>query len=124
NIPESISSFSYYGNAGAPWRDLEIKQSVLKLSGLEKDKKYNLCFFSSRTSVPTNENRETKFIVKGENEVITRVDAGNNRTEIGCANSVQANYEGEITITITAGEKNNNANGFFYINAMRITPGN
>lgn len=123
DIPKEVSKYSYYGNSGDPWgsADLEIKQSTFKLSGLEKTKKYNLCFFSSRADVAENESRETKFIAQGDNEVVTHLEAANNKTNSSCAVGVRPDDNGEISVTVTAGDKNNNSNGFFYINAMRIS---
>lgn len=119
NIPEDVSSDSYYGNTQGIWQTKEVKQSVVKIEGLDKTKKYNFCFFGSRIG-SNNENRETKHIVKGENEAVAYLDAADNTSQTGCAMGVLPNANGEITITITAGENNNNSYGFYYITAMRI----
>lgn len=123
NMTEGISSDSYYGNAGKIWDKKEIKQSIIKLTGLNKDRKYNLCFFGSRVNV-TNENRETKYIVSGVNEVVTFLDTANNTSKIACADNVQADENGEIFITVTAGDNNNNEYGFYYINALNLIQAN
>ena len=121
NMPEGVSTYSYYGNAGEPWRELEIKQSAFKLTGLNKDQKYNLCFFGSRGS-NIKDNRETKYIAKGKNEGEVTLNTSNNKSDIACNYEIQPDENGEIMITVTSGENNNNTNGFFYINAMRISP--
>ncbi len=122
DMPEGVSSDSYYGNPKKEFNTLIIPQSVVKFAGLDKTKKYNFCFFGSRTGVtPVTENRETKYIVKGQNEGITRLNTSNNTSITACANDIQPDANGEITITITAGEQNNNANGFYYITALRLT---
>src|SRR5690606_25170103 len=120
DMPEIVSSDSYYGNSKQIWQDKTVEQSVVKLEGLDKDKEYNFCFFGSRTNSGA-ENRETKYIIKGQNEVSAFLDAANNTSNTACANNVKPNADGEVIITITAGENNNNAYGFYYINAMRLT---
>lgn len=119
NMPSSVSSDSYYGNAKAVWESKSVTQSVVKLTGLNISKKYNFCFFGSRANSGT-ENRETKYTVKGNNEVIALLDAANNTANTACAEQVAPNTAGEITITITAGSNNNNAYGFYYINALQL----
>lgn len=119
NMPTLVSSDSYYGNSKTIWQDKVVEKSVVKLEGLDQNKMYNFCFFGSRTNSGT-ENRETKFIVKGQNETIALLDAANNTSSAACADNVYPNANGEITITITAGENNNNSYGFYYINAMRL----
>lgn len=120
NIPGSVSSDSYYGNPEAAWEGKLVERSVVRLSGMNKDKKFKLCFFGARAGAG-NENRETKYTVTGANEVITYLDAANNTSNIACADQVQPNANGEITITLTAGDNNNNQYGFYYINALSLT---
>src|SRR5690606_32502222 len=110
DIPSDVSIQSYYGNSSGVWQGLEIKQSQVKLSGLDPNLTYNLCFFGSRAGV--SDNRETKFIVSGANSATTYVQTANNTSEIGCTDGIQADTNGEITITITAGENNTNGSGF------------
>lgn len=119
NMPSGVSSSAFFGNAKAAFGGLLVTQSKIKITGLNKDKHYNFCYFGSRNS--STDNRETKFITTGKNEVIVRQNTSNNKTLISCADGVQPNDAGEVTITVTAGENNNNGSGFFYMNAMRIT---
>jgi len=120
-IPGSISQNSYYGNA-VSFANGTFPKSAVKFEGLDKSKKFSFCFFASRMDV--GDNRETKYIVKGYNEEIVRLNASNNSSNIVCANNIQPDESGTITITITSGENNNNgATKFFYINALRLSPG-
>ena len=119
NMPSGVSSDSYYGNSKLTWEGKSVKQSVLRITGLNKEKVYNFCFFGSRVNAG-NENRETKYSVKGKNEVIAVLDAANNTSKIAYAQSVIPNEEGAVLITITAGENNTNEYGFYYINALEI----
>lgn len=120
-MPESVSSDSYYGNSKNEFGGKHIVQSVVKFVGLDKTKKYNFCFFGSRIDAARNENRQTKYIVKGQNEGVALLDAMNNTSITACANDIQPDANGEVVVTITAGEQNNNAEGFYYINALRLT---
>ncbi|MCH5690740.1 hypothetical protein LWM68_44835 [Niabella sp. W65] len=45
---------------------------------------------------------------------------GSNKTNVACAENIAPDPEGNIYITITAGDLNNNATGFYYLNALRI----
>lgn len=118
NMPASVSGNSYFGNSKALFGDLLIKQSVIKISNLNPSKNYSICYFGSRGG--TNETRQTKYTAKGQNEVVAYLLTGNNASDIGCTDGVKPDAEGNIYITITAGENNDNGTGFYYLNAMRI----
>ena len=120
NMPAAVSRISYYGNSKAAFLGLLVKQSVLRIANLDPAKSYNFCYFGSRGG--TTETRQTKYIAKGQNEVVAYLNTGNNGTNIACTNGVKPNANGVIDITITAGESNDNSTGFYYLNAMRITP--
>ncbi|MDO6390121.1 DUF4886 domain-containing protein [Pontibacter sp. BT731] len=121
NMPAEVSTQSYYGNTRGVWQNLEIRQSQFTLSGLDKNTTYNLCFFGSRAGV--GDNRETKFIVSGENAKTVYVQTSGNKDKTACADGIQPDFNGTITVTVTAGENNNNGSGFYYLNAMRLAPG-
>lgn len=118
-IPQSISNSSFYGNSGNAFNGQVIDKGILKLTGLDKTKKYNLCFFSSRGGV--SDNRETQFVLNGSVETKVSINASKNTTEAACANEIVPDANGEILITVTSGPNNTNANGFFYINALKIS---
>lgn len=120
NMPNGVSTFSFYGNAGAAWLGKEIKESEFRISGLDKDKTYNFCFFGSRAGV--GDNRETAYIVKGDTEQSVTLNTSSNNAKTVCVEGLKPNAAGEVTVLVTAGENNNNGNKFFYINAMRISP--
>lgn len=107
------------GNSKAAWEGKSVAKSIVKLTALNIAKKYNLCFFSSRANSGT-ENRETKHTVKGTNEVVALLDAANNTANTACAAQITPNAAGEIMVTIIAGSNNNNAYGFYYINALQL----
>lgn len=111
-MPTPVSQQGFYGvTAGGGL-------AVFRLEGLRKGQAYNLCFFASFMS---GSDRETKYSVKGANEVITHLDAANNTSQIACADAVYPDTDGNITITLSKGENNTNSNGFYCINALRLT---
>lgn len=119
DVPSDVSRNSYYGNFRGVWEGREIKQSAFKLSGLNKDRMYNLCFFGSRAGV--GDNRETAYIVKGATQTTAYLNTSNNKDKTACVNEMQPDAKGEITVTVTAGPNNNNGSGFYYLNAVRIS---
>ncbi len=119
DMPASVARSSYYGNSKAAFLDILVKQSVIKISNLNPAKTYNFCYYGSRGG--TAEGRQTKFITKGQNEVVSYLLTGNNSTKIACSNGVKPDANGDVSITITAGESNDNSTGFYYLTAMRIT---
>lgn len=119
NMPESVSGNSFFGNAKASFGGMIIQKSTIKIKGLNKNEKYNFCYFGSRMNV--NDNRDTKFITTGKNEVVTSLNTSNNTNKIACAEGVQPNDAGEIIITVTIGDNNTNGTGFYYLGAMRIS---
>lgn len=121
NMPANVSKTAFFGNARADWGGL-FKQAVLKFEGLNKNLKYDFCFYGSRTGV--SDNREAKYIVNGANEVTTSLNASGNKDNIACAEKVQPDVNGVITVTVTMGDNNNNGTGFFYLNAMRVKGSN
>ncbi len=121
NMPSGVSTNSFFGNSRAVHDGILVPKSVVKFSGLNKDKTYEFCFFGSRTGV--SDNRETQYTCKGSNEVSVLINTANNSTNMACAQAVKPNSGGEIELTVTVGPNNNNTTGFYYINALRITPG-
>lgn len=119
DMPGSVSVNSLFGNNGAEFGGMIIRQSILKFSGLNKDYEYDFCFFSSRLGV--SDNRESKYILTGSNEVAVTLNSSNNNNNTVCAQNVRPDEDGTITLTITKGENNNNGNGFYYISALRMT---
>lgn len=119
NLPASVARSSYYGNPKAPFLGIVVPQSTIRISNLDPAIKYDFCYFGSRGG--TSEKRQTKFITKGQNEAVAYLMAGNNASNIACANGVNPDANGNIHITITAGEANDNNIGFYHLNAIRIT---
>ncbi|WP_424493339.1 DUF4886 domain-containing protein [Salinimicrobium sp. GXAS 041] len=119
NMPAEVSGNSFFGNLTGEWAGMVIEKAVIQLSGFEGDSTYEICFFGSRTAT---DNRETEYTVIGENTGSAVLNTASNSTEIACVEGVRADSNGEITIEVSAGPNNDNSYGFFYLNAMRITP--
>ncbi|MGV3763481.1 DUF4886 domain-containing protein [Parapedobacter sp.] len=120
DMPESVAKSSFYGNSKAEFGGLLIEQSVIKITGLDIDKTYDLCYFGSRGGV--GDNRETAYTAKGANEKTALLNTSNNKDDVACTNGIQPDESGEIRLTIAAGPNNTNGTGFYYITAMKITP--
>ncbi|MCH5716576.1 DUF4886 domain-containing protein [Niabella hibiscisoli] len=121
NMSNAVSSTSFFGNSKGAFNGIIVAQSKVKITGLNKDLKYNFCYFGSRSA--SSDNRETKFTTTGANESVVRVNTSNNKTQVVCAENITPTAAGEVVITVTSGENNNNSSGFYYLNAMRITKG-
>ena len=121
NMPESVSKDSFWGNTGAAFEGKNITKAGFLVSSLNKKMKYTFTFFSSRASI--SDNRETKFTVTGKSQAEpVYLNASLNKTETTSVANMEPNDEGKVSISLTSGPNNNNVNGFFYINALMITP--
>lgn len=119
NMPAAVAKNSYFGNSKLSFGDGLFPQGVIQISKLDPTQRYNFCYYGSRGG--TTEKRQTKYIAKGQNQIVAYLNTGNNSTTITCADGVIPDANGNVFITVTAGENNDNSTGFFYITAMRIT---
>lgn len=118
NMPSTVSRYSYFGNSKGNFGGMIITQSKFELTGLDKDLNYDITFFGSRGNV--TDNRETKFISSGTNEVVVRLNTSNNSTNTVVAKDIKPDSSGKITVTVTSGENNTNGSGFYYLSAARL----
>lgn len=119
NMPAEVSGNSFYGNSKGVWAGILVEKGVIKLSGFTSDTAYDFCFFGSRTAT---DNRETQYTVIGDSTDSASLNAASNTDELACVSGIKPDADGVITIEVTAGPNNTNGTGFFYINAMRISP--
>lgn len=98
-----------------------LPMGTLTFSGLDASggTSYSFDFFASRTGV--GDNRSTIYSVSGLNSGSATLDAANNTSNLGTVLGIIPDGSGNITVNITAAAANNNANGFFYIGALRLT---
>src|SRR5690606_38506480 len=108
-----------YANTKSDEDKSKKDKSIIKLSGLNPDKQYEIVYFSSRTA-KDQANRETKFVTRGIKQVISYLDASNNDSKLAAVKNIKPDADGNIYITLTAGPKNTDKNGFYYLNAMSI----
>ncbi|MCA5003544.1 DUF4886 domain-containing protein [Sphingobacterium bovistauri] len=118
NMPSNVSKYSYFGNSKGAFSGMTIVQSKFELSGLDKNLNYDISFFGARGNV--SDNRETKYVCKGTNEVIVRLNTSSNTNKIVVAKDIKPDANGKITVTVTSGENNTNGTGFYYLSAARL----
>ncbi|MFV0606559.1 MAG: DUF4886 domain-containing protein [Niabella sp.] len=119
NMPDNVSARNFYGNARGPlFGGVVTPQGVFELKGLATNLSYNFCFFGSRAA---SDNRETTYTVTGTNSGSSSINAASNATQIACINNITPDASGKITVSVTAGPNNLTTNGWFYINAAKIT---
>lgn len=119
DIPETASSDSFFGNL-IEFSGQVSPQTEMEITGLNPEKKYDFLLFGSRTA---SDNRETKYTVKGYNEEIVYLNASSNTTLAVSTKGIKPLSNGSINIIVTYGPNNNNANKFYYINSMKLSPG-
>lgn len=119
NMPENVSRRSFFGNSKGAFNGIIVAQSAFVLSGLDKSRTYNICFFGARGGVA--DNRETKFTATGTNSGVANLNTSSNTTNTVCVNSISPDANGKITVTVTSGANNNNGSGFYYLSAARLT---
>jgi len=115
NMPSDVSSASFYG-CGIIFGSTLEPTGGFRLYPLSKDYTYSFRMFTSRNAT---DNRETYFRVTGDTEVEKTINASNNKVLLELLDMVP-NANDEIRIDLGYGKNNNNANLFYYINALQI----
>lgn len=115
--PTTATQDSLYGNTEL-FGGLENVTPRFQLIGLTPGAAYDLTFYASRMGV--GDNRETRYTVTGVNEGFTDLDVANNVSTTVSVNGITANGLGEITVALTPGPNNNNANHFTYLGALEV----
>ena len=80
---------------------------------------YDFLFFGSRMGV--SDNRETMYTATGANSDFALLDTANNTDNVALLSGIQADANGEIVISVTAGPNNTNSSGFYYLGYMEFT---
>ncbi len=123
NMPSDASRSSYYGNSRAEWDGHTIPKSAIKFTGLDANRKYNFEMFAGRESVTDNRETYYKFTGKSGSVETIYLDASSNQNYIAELKNFVADDNGEIAIEIGPGPNNDNATGFYYLNALTIMAG-
>ncbi len=119
NMPDNVSARNFYGNArGALFNGIVTPKGVIEVAGLIPTLNYTFSFFGSRAAT---DNRETLYTVSGTNSGSAALNPSSNSTAIATVENIKPNAEGKIRITVTAGPNNPSSNGWFYLNAAKIT---
>ena len=88
------------------------------IGGLDDDYVYDFTIFGSRKNV--TDNRETSYRFVGSNEKEGLLNCSGNASNVVTVTDVSPNSNGQITLTLSPGENNNNNVRYYYINAMQI----
>jgi hypothetical protein len=122
NMPNNVSGRNFYGNARGPlFNNLVTPRGVIEVSGLISTLNYSFSFFGSRDA---SDNRETLYTVAGATTGSASLNPSSNSTAIATVQNIKPNAQGKIIITVTAGPNNLSSNGWFYLNAAKITSSN
>jgi len=116
-FPASATQDSLFGNTEA-FSGLSNINPVFKLAGLDPGNVYSFVFYGSRTGV--SDNRETRYTATGANSAFADLNTSNNTNNTASVTGVKPTTGGEITIALTSGPNNNNANHFTYLGVMRV----
>ena len=118
-MPSGVSQSCMWGYAAETFGSQKPKSScTLTLGHMNANLKYDLTFFASRQDC--QDWRETIFILQGDKVYTGGVEAANNISHTAHINNVRPTADGKIIITIAPGDRNNNKNKFYYLNAMTV----
>lgn len=112
-LPQQVCQDAFYGDKNTP-------VSGFTIYNLNPDKKYQFVFYGSRRDAA--DKRETKYEAIGDNSSFDLLETSKNRSEVAIVDGIKPTEFGTIDIRISAGPNNNNPDGFYYINAMIVTP--
>lgn len=111
-FPSSATRDAFYGDNSNP-------SGSITLSGLNSTKVYDFNIFASVKD--QTDNQETKFTAIGLNTVNASINPASNTSQLALLEGVSPDSNGNIEIRVTKGTNNNNVNGYYYINSLKIT---
>lgn len=114
-FPATALKDAVYGDNSNP-------SGSITLSGLNSGKIYSFEIFGSRTSV--TDNRETFYQAIGNNTGSATLNAAGNNSLTCKINDISPDANGTIILNVSKGSSNNNATGYFYLNAFKFTEKN
>lgn len=117
--PVTATQDSLYGNTVTFGSG--IVQSVrMVLSNLNPGEQYDLDFFASRTGAG-GDNRQTQYaITGGTGSTTVFLNASENTGTLAGATGVTPDANNQITVDLSPGPANTNANKFFYLGVMEF----
>ncbi|MDX9749439.1 MAG: GDSL-type esterase/lipase family protein [Paludibacter sp.] len=118
-FPSTATMDNFFGHANAWGSTPANPTGVIRLSGLSPSKYYSFTVFGSRAGA--SDNRETKYEFKGAGDaVFSLLNTSSNSSRVAVTKNVRPDSEGVITMTVSAGPANDQAEKFFYLGAMKI----
>ncbi len=108
---------SFYGEA-SDFNGNVNETGGYTLSNLDPLKYYSFSIFASRINV--TDNRETLYTVTGQTTVSNTLNASNNTSNTASILNIKPLSNGTISFVATTGTNNNNANGFYYLGAVKM----
>jgi len=119
NMPADVSKSCLWGYSQGNFENkTQQPTGGFAITHLNKNLAYDFTFFGSRAG--SSDNRETAYTVTGTDVRVGYLDAASNSTETVTVKGVRPNDNGQILLSVSAGEENTNTYKFYYINAMQI----
>ncbi|MBN1505418.1 MAG: hypothetical protein JW955_01160 [Sedimentisphaerales bacterium] len=118
-FPASATRDSLFGNTET-FSGLADVFPKFKLTDLDPLLTYDFTFYASRLGV--SDFRETGYSVSGGNTGFAVLNASGNVDNVVTVSGIRPDASGAITISLTPTSRNNNANHFTYLGAMRVEP--
>lgn len=115
--PLDATRDSLFGNTEA-FNGLQNVTPIFKLTGLNPTNQYDFTFYASRMNV--GDNRETRYTVTGTTTTNVNLNVANNEEGVAVVSDIVPTAAGEITIALTPGPNNNNANHFIYLGILQV----
>jgi lysophospholipase L1-like esterase len=116
-FPASATRDSLFGNT-ASFGGLSNVFPAFRWVDLKADQRLTLTFFASRTGV--NDNRETRYTVTGDRQVVVDLNAANNLHDVAVVTDLAPDAQGHITVRLSPGPRNTNTQRFTYLGVLRL----
>jgi len=116
-FPATATRDSLYGNTETFGGSSNVTP-IFKLTGLNTAAAYKVTFYASRAGV--GDNRETRYTATGSSTAVASLNPANNIDQVAAIPSLAPDENGDITIALTPGPANNNANHFTYLGVLRL----
>ncbi len=117
-FPGNATRDSLFGNT-AVFGELSNVFPAFRLTNLDATNLYSFTFYASRTAV--GDNRETQYDIAGATQTVAFLNASNNIDTVATSVGILPDASNAITISITPGPNNTNANTqFTYLGVLRI----
>lgn len=116
DYPISATRDSYYG-CDVAWGTILEPTGGIEFTGLNPEITYTFNVFASRGS--TSDNRETQYVFAGLVNDTLYLDPANN-TGNTVSTSLKPKADGTLKLEASPGPNNTNANGFYYLGALKV----